>query len=132
MKKFVLAVFLVVPAMSLVALAGEEGNQAEAKVSNQTVIVPEDTTPFKVQVSQQVRITGEGIAGSKLVADLDGPAKIVAENPVLTMKGGHLLIGMTKVEFVIRPTGPGKVKVKITGTFLQNPPSVTNYEFEVQ
>jgi hypothetical protein len=132
MKKFVLAVFLVVPVMALVALAGEEGNQAEAKVSNQTIIVSQDTTPFKVQTNQQVRIAGEGIAGSKLVAVVDGPAKIVAENPVLTMKGGHLLIGVTKVEFVIRPTGPGTVKVKITSTFLQNPPTVTNYEFEVR
>jgi hypothetical protein len=132
MKKFVLAVFLVVPVMALVALAGEEGNRAEATVSDGTITVPQDTTPFKVQMNQQVRLTGEGIAGSKLVADVDGPAKIVAENPVLTVKGGHLLIGMTRVEFVIRPTGPGNVKVKITGTFLQNAPTVTNYEFEVR
>ena len=134
MKKFVLAVFLVVPVMALVALAGDEGNRAEAKVSNGTVIVPQDTTPFKVQMNQRVRITGEGIAGSKLVADVDGPAKIVAENSILTMKGGHLLIGTAKVEYEIKPTGQGTVKVKITTT----PPqpnaeqNVKTYEFDVR
>jgi hypothetical protein len=39
---------------------------------------------------------------------------------------------MEKVEFVIKPTTKGKVKVKITTTFLKNEPTVNNYEFEVR
>jgi hypothetical protein len=134
MKKFCLAVFLVVPVMTFVALAGEEGSQAEGKVSNRTVIVPQDTSPFKVQMNQRVRITGEGIAGSTLVADVVGPAKIVAENSILTMKRGHLLIGMAKVEYEIKPTGQGVVKVKIRSTPPQPnaEPHVTTYEFDVR
>ncbi len=134
MKRLFLGLFLAAPILALVALAGEEGNQVEGKVSNRTVIVPQDNTPFKVQMDQRVRITGEGIAGSKLVADVDGPAKIVAENSILTMKGGHLLIGMAKVEYEIKPTGQGTVKVKITSTPPQSnvESTVKTYTFEVK
>jgi len=81
---------------------------------------------------QMVRFTQGGIAGSKIVAEVDGPAEIAAENSLLTVKNGHVLIGEENVEFVIRPTGEGKVKVKITTTFLKNEPTITNYEFEVK
>ena len=49
----------------------------------------------------------------------------------MTVKNGHVMLGMDKKEFVIRPTGPGKVTAKIT-TFLKNEPTVTDYEFEVK
>ncbi len=134
MKKFVLALFLVAPVMVLAALAGEEGKQAEGKVAERTIIVPQDTARFKVQRDHRVRLTGEGIAGSKFVADVEGPAKIVAENSILTMKGGHLLIGMAKVEYEIKPTRQGTVKVKITSTPPQPnaEPAVKTYEFDVR
>lgn len=134
MKKFCLAVFLVVPVIAFVALAGEEDRQAEGKVAKRTLVVPQDTTPFKVQMNQRVRLTGEGIAGSKIVADVDGPSRIVAENSITTIKGGHILIGMAKVEYEIKPTGQGTVKVKITSTPPQPnaDPTVKTYEFEVQ
>ena len=71
------------------------------------VVVPQDANPFKAERQQLIRLTAEGIAGSKIVADVDGPAKVVAENSVLTAKNGRVLIGVEKVEFVIRPTGCG-------------------------
>lgn len=134
MKKLVFALALLVPVTALVALASDESKQDDAKVSSRTVLVPQDTSPFKVQMNQQVRIAAEGIAGSKLMADVDGPAQIVAENRVVTIKNGHILIGMTKAECEIKPTGQGTVKVKITVTPPQPnaQPTVQTYEFEVQ
>ena len=98
-----------------------------------SVVVPQDTNPFTVDRQQMVRLTGEApvVPGAKIVADVDGPAELVAENSIMTVKGGHVMLGMDKKEFVIRPTGPGKVTVKIT-TFLKNEPTVTNYEFTVK
>jgi hypothetical protein len=134
MKRFVLALALVVPVLTLVALGAEQGKQAEGKVAKRTVIIPQDTTPFKVQMNQRVRLTGEGIAGSKIVAEVDGPARIVAENSIMTLKGGQILLGVDKVEYDIKPTGQGTVKVKITSTFpqLNTAPTVQTYEFEVK
>ena len=96
------------------------------------VIVPQDASPFTVASQQMVRLAGEGISGSKIVADVDGPAEVAAENSVLSTKNGHVLLGVENVEFVIRPTGHGKVKVTITSTFLKNEPTITSYEFEVK
>jgi hypothetical protein len=125
--RFVLALALVVPALAHVALGADEG-----KTAQRVVIVPQDANPFKVEIGQIVRLSGEGVSGSKIVAGIDGPARVVAEDSVLTVKNGHVLIGMKKVEFVIKPTGRGTVKVKITTTFLKNEPSVKNHEFEVK
>ncbi len=96
------------------------------------VIVPQDANPFIVERQQMVRLMQDGISGSKIVAEVDGPAEIVAENSLLTVKNSHVLLGKEQVEFVIRPAGKGKVKVKITATFLENKPTVTNYEFDVK
>ena len=79
-----------------------------------------------------VRLMQDGISGSKIVAEVDGPAEIVAEISLLTVKNSHVLLGKEQVEFVIRPAGKGKVKVKITATFLENKPTVTNYEIRRQ
>jgi hypothetical protein len=131
-KYLALALILTVPA--LVAVAAEKGKEAQAKIAKRTVIVPQDVTPFAIEMRQMVRLTGQGISGSKIVADLEGPARIVAENSLVTMKDGHILIGMAKMEFEIRPTGQGTVKVKITSTPPQPnaEPTVTNYQFEVK
>ena len=96
------------------------------------VVVPQDANPFTVDRQQMVRLTRDGIAGAKITADVDGPAEFVAENSIITVKDRHMLLGMDKKEFVIRPTGQGKVTVKITTTFLKNEPTVTNYEFDVK
>ncbi len=105
---------------------------ADGKVARQVVVVPKDSSPFQVDRQQMVRLTGEGIAGSTIVAAVDGPGTIVAENSVLTMKGGHIVLGVDKVEFVIKPTGPGTVKVKVTSTFRNAEPVVKTYQFEVK
>ena len=97
-----------------------------------TVVVPQDGNPFAVERQQMVRFSQDAIAGAKIVANVDGPAEVVAENSLLNVKNGHVLIGMENVEFVIRPTGPGKVKVQISSTFLQNEPVVADYEFVVK
>jgi hypothetical protein len=131
-SRFVLALVLVAPAAAFVAFRASEGKTPEGQAARQVVIVLQDAKPFKVERQQMVRLTGEGIAGSRIAVDVDGPAKVVAENSVLTMKGGHILIGVERVEFVIRPTGCGMVKVKITATFLNNAPTVKDYEFEVK
>jgi hypothetical protein len=97
-----------------------------------SVIVPQDTDPFNVGCQQMVRLPGNGIAGAKIVADVDGPAEIVAENSLLIVEHGHTLLGEENVEFLIRPTGQGKVNVTLTSTFLNNEPTVTTYEFHVR
>lgn len=131
MKRFLVAFVLAVAAWALVAFhAG--ACVADGKVARQVVVVPQDSSPFQVDRQQMVRLTGEGIAGSTIVAAVDGPATIVAENSIVTMNGGHIVLGVDKVEFVIKPTGPGTVKVKITSTFLKAEPTVKIYGFEVK
>jgi hypothetical protein len=100
-----------------------------------TVVVPLDTKPFGVEESSIVRLTGRGIAGSKVTAKVvSGPAKIAATNDVSERKNGKPLIGNTIREFDIKPTGKGKVKVEITVKPPQPgaSPKVTVYEFEVK
>ena len=101
-------------------------------MSTDSLIVPLDGVPFTVGMQQCVRITGEGVAGAKIVAAIDGPANVVAENSVTNVKGGHVVIGVERVEFVVRPTGSGKVTVTVTTTFLKNEPKVAKYEFDVK
>jgi hypothetical protein len=134
MKRLFLAVPAILLAAAVLAPAGEEGKQAEPKVAKRTVIIPEDTTPFEVQRNERVRLTGEGIAGSKIVAEVEGPARIAAESAIRVVKGGKTLIGVARVEFEIVPTGKGVVKVKITSTPPQpdSKPTVTHYQFEVK
>lgn len=117
----------------LAAVNGAVGPPGDIYMSNCfVVIVPQDANPFIVERQQMVRLMQDGISGSKIVAEVDGPAEIVAENSLLTVKNSHVLLGKEQVEFVIRPAGKGKVKVKITATFLENKPTVTNYEFDVK
>lgn len=98
-----------------------------------SVVIPRDTTPFKIQQDETVRLTGQGIAGAKIEAKVTGPAKIVSENRVSTRVKGAKPIGSGNVEFVIKPNGKGKVTVEVKST----PPNgdeakVTKYEFEVE
>ena len=44
------------------------------------VIVPQDANPFTVERQQMVRLSQDAISGSKIVAEVDGPAEVVAEN----------------------------------------------------
>ena len=81
-----------------------------------------------------MRITGEGIAGTTFVAEVTGPARIVAENRIISVKDGHFLSGPGNREFEIRPTGKGTVTVRITSTSpsADQKPSVTDYQFDVE
>jgi hypothetical protein len=96
------------------------------------VVVPQDANPFSVDREQLVRLRQDGISGSEIVAEIDGPAEVAAKNSLLSVKNSHVLLGRENAEFVIRPTGPGKVKVKVTTTFLENEPIIADYEFEVK
>ena len=104
-----------------------------AEEKSATVVVPLDEKPFKVREKDLVRVTGEGIAGSRIEAKVEGPAKVSSTDTVSRRKNGVPLVGLTTKEFVLQPTGKGKVMVKVTVT----PPQpdakskVTDYEFEV-
>ena len=42
-------------------------------MSTNSFIVPMDGAPFTVGIQQNVRITGEGVAGAKIIADVRRP-----------------------------------------------------------
>jgi hypothetical protein len=81
-----------------------------------------------------VRLTGEGIAGSTITAQVQGPAKIVAENALMWITRGHQRIGSGNKEFEVKPTGKGNVTVTITSTspIPSQKPTVTVYQFDVK
>ena len=122
MKRFVLPLATIVSILAIVSLA----QSAE-------VTVPQDNKPFTVGQDAIVRLQAHGIAGSKIVADITGPATST-ENNIIHAKDGKILIGTTITEFDIKPTDKGKVTVKITVT----PPqpnaksTVKVHEFEVK
>ncbi|HEV8062831.1 MAG TPA: hypothetical protein VGP68_23330 [Gemmataceae bacterium] len=99
------------------------------------IIFPLDNTPFEVSEKDVVRIVESGIAGSKIEAKIEGPAKLEFSATIRQFKNGRPLIGNHTSEFNIKPTGKkGKVHVTVTVT----PPQpnakkkVTLYEFEVE
>lgn len=104
-----------------------------AVAEERVVVIPNDSTPFNVRQDEFVRITGRGIAGTKIVAAIDGPAKVVAENMVSVRAKGKALVGPGNREFEIQPTGKGAVKVTITTTPpTGEKPTATEYEFTVE
>ena len=101
----------------------------------ENVVVPQDTKAFSVDKTSLVRLTGKGIAGSTIEAEvLSGPVKIATVNTVHYRKGGKAPAGNVVKEFVLKSSGAGKVKVKITVTPPQkdSTPKVTTYEYEVE
>jgi len=102
--------------------------------ADREVVVPLDNKPFKVSEKDVVRLTGKGIAGSKIVAKVTGPAKVFMENNVFERRNGSPVIGNSITEFEIKATSTGKVKVTITVTPPQpgEKPVVTEYEYEIQ
>jgi hypothetical protein len=125
MKGIAFAIVLFVPALVYAKTA--EGVE-------RTVVIPKDNASFTVNESDLVRLTGTGIAGAKIAAKVEGPAKIEAENIISERSKGKLLIGMGNKEFEIKPSGKGKVTVTITSTPPQPgaKPKVTKYEFEIK
>jgi hypothetical protein len=123
---------LAVLALAAAAGAADEGKGKEA--GPRTVVVPQDSTPFSVQRGDVVRLSGTGIAGSRIEAEVEGPARLVATNAVSVRRQGKPLLGSANREFEVRATGEGKVTVTLTSTPPQPAarPTVTKYEFDVK
>lgn len=119
-------------AAGLTALASAVCGAIQA--AERSVILPRDATPFKAGSADIVRVTGKGIAGAKVVAAVEGPAKVDAENRISERSNGHPMIGLNVREFEIKATGKGHVKVTITVTPPQPgiPPNVSSYEYDVE
>lgn len=102
--------------------------------AGRTVVIVEDETPFTVSFGVVVRLTGEGIGGARITAQVQGPAKIIAENYLRWVAQGEYRIGMGSKEFEIMPTGKGRVVVTITSTspIPGENPTTTKYQFDVQ
>lgn len=105
-----------------------------AFADDRTVVIPTDNKPFTVEQSAIVRLTGKGIAGSKIEANVNGPAKVVATSDVRKLANGQPIIGNSIKEFDLQPTDKGKVTVTLTVTSPQQgaTPVVTKYEFQVK
>jgi hypothetical protein len=99
-----------------------------------TVVIAEDDAPFTVSEDVVVRLTGQGIAGATITAEVQGPAKLVAENVLRWVAKGHNRIGSGNKEFEVKPTGKGNVLVTITSTspIPGQKPTVTKYQFDVE
>jgi len=67
--------------------------------------------PVTVEMSDTVRITGRGIAGAQIAIDVKGVGKLIAANNVRKVKDG---LGSQVKEFLVQPTKPGKMTVKVT------------------
>jgi hypothetical protein len=114
---------------AVMALAACASAQAEERV----VVIPRDTTSFTVGEDDVVRLTGKGIAGAKIVATVEGPAKVIAENVITERVKGKSTLGPGNREFEIKSTDKGTVKVTITSTPpTGDKPTVPQYEFEVK
>jgi hypothetical protein len=105
-----------------------------ARSAERSVIVPKDNVPFKARLADIVRLTGKGIAGARITAAIEGPAKVEAENNIAQRAQGNSLLGMHLREFEIKATAQGHVKVTITVTPPQPrmPPELTTYEYDVE
>jgi len=114
------------------AFAGICGGSALA--DERTVIVPTDNQPFTVEKTDIVRLTGKGIAGSKIEAMVRGPAKVEAASIVRQLTNGQAPLGGLVKEFDLKLTDTGKVTVTITVTPPQPgaKPKVTRFQFEVK
>jgi len=125
MKNCILAAALTLPAVAF-ATAADPALKA--------VVVPADTTPFKVSEQDIVRVTGKGIAGAKIEAKAAGAAQVAGEAAIYVRIKGNAPIGTTVREFDIKATAKGKAKVTITVTPPQPgaKPIVTVYEYEVE
>jgi hypothetical protein len=105
-----------------------------ARAEDRTVIVPMDDKPFSVEKTDIVRLIGRGIAGSKIEATIDGPAKVETTSIVRQLTNGQFPLGGLVKEFDLKPTDSGKVTVTITVTPPQPgaKPKVTRIQFEVK
>lgn len=100
--------------------------------AERSVIVPTDDKPFEVEKLDIVRLTGKGIAGSKIEIKIDGPAKVQNINTVSERTAGRNRIGALIKEFELQATGTGKVIATITVTPPQPDAKSTKTKFEFE
>jgi len=102
--------------------------------ADEIVVVPLDHKPFRVVETELVRVSGEGIAGSKIEIKIEGPAKVLAVHNIVYRKNGTNVIGTTVRDFYLQPTERRRlVKARIIVIPPDGgEPKVTHYEFEVQ
>lgn len=99
------------------------------------VIVPDDSTPFSIKSEDIVRLTGKGIAGSRITIDLNkSPVKVESEKTVVFLKNGAVPKGETIKEFEIKAKEKGMAKIIIIVKPPQPdlPPEKIVYEFEIK
>jgi len=115
----------------MIAFAGMGGTTL---ADERMVIVPTDNQPFTAEKSDIVRLTGKGIAGSKIEATVKGPAKIETTSIVRQLTNGQFPLGGVIKEFDLKLTDTGKVTVTITVTPPQPgaKPKVTKIQFDVK
>jgi hypothetical protein len=88
-----------------------DGNRIRPSVANQIVDLEGVDEPVTVDMSDTVRVTGRGIAGAQITIDVKGAGQLTATNNVRKVKDG---LGSQVKEFLIQPTKPGKMTVKVT------------------
>lgn len=115
------------------ALAGV-GIGAVALEDERVVVVPGDKAPFVVEKSEVVRLSGKGIAGSKIEIKIDGPAKVESTAVVRRLAKGRAVIGSLVKQFDLKATDAGKVRATVLVTPPQPDakPTETVFEFEVK
>jgi len=96
------------------------------------VVIPEDHKEFRVVESALVRLEAKGVTGSKITAEIEGPAKVGAEYHIHRRKNGTTPDGFHEVGFDIKPTGKGQVKVIISIKPPKGDAKHTTYEFAVE
>jgi hypothetical protein len=91
-----------------------------------------------VSEKDTVRISAKAPEGSRIKVDVAGPAKLDGTNVVTQKEGADPVAGATVKEFEIKPTGKGKVTVRVTTIARQNggpsvlKSTVETYQLEVK
>ena len=93
--------------------AGAAGPDREARVVVPVANGPKNG-PYKVRRTDTVRIVATPVAGSTLDATVTGPADLASRKNVVHLDPDGVRTGMTRTEFEVKPTGPGKVTVAVT------------------
>jgi len=101
--------------------------------NDRVMVVPVGEQPFMVTMGETVRITGNGTAGSRISAEVSGPAKATRANYVRFVIEGEPAIGGLDRDFEIEPTGVGEVSVVVTVEYpTGDTPSKSRYRFNVR
>jgi hypothetical protein len=86
----------------------------KARIKPQHVVIVEGTRPAGVKEKDLVRIVQTAVAGSEIKARIAGPGKIASTAYVRRIANGEPVTSSTVKEYVIKPSGPGTIRVTIT------------------